>query len=53
MADKKIIDNTNRPAQPEPGEDPATQMPEVREQSSDADAVREAEEKEKKRQTGQ
>ena len=53
MTDKRIIDNTNRPGQPEPGEDEATQMPEVREQSRDADAVSDAEKKERERQTGE
>jgi len=34
MAKKKIVDNTNRPAQPEPGEDPATKRVPVREQGT-------------------
>lgn len=53
MTEKRIIDNTNRPGQPEPGEDEAAQMPEVREESGDAGAVRDAEEKERERQTGE
>jgi hypothetical protein len=53
MSEKRTIDNTNRPAQPEPGEDEAVQMPEVREESGDAAAVRDAEQKERARQTGE
>jgi hypothetical protein len=54
----RTVDNRNRPAQPEPGEDEAVQSPPVREQARqsfpDADrAVRNAEEKERKRQTGE
>ncbi|MEA2462703.1 MAG: hypothetical protein QOJ98_450 [Acidobacteriota bacterium] len=53
MTEKKTIDNTNRPAQPEPGEDEAVQQPSVREESGDTNAIGEAERKERKRQTGQ
>lgn len=31
MVKKRIVDNRNRPAQPEPDEDPATKAPPVRE----------------------
>ena len=31
MVKKRIVDNRNRPAQPEPDEDPATKSPPVRE----------------------
>jgi hypothetical protein len=34
MTKTHIVDNTNRPAQPEPGEDEATQMPAVREEGA-------------------
>jgi hypothetical protein len=53
MTEKKIVDNTNRPAQPEPGEDEAVQQPAVREESGDKRAVHEAEREERDRQTGQ
>ena len=49
MTEKKTVDNTNRPAQPEPGEDEAVQHPAVREQSADTDAADEAERKERQR----
>jgi hypothetical protein len=32
MTTKRIVDNTNRPAQPEPGQDPAVKKAPVREQ---------------------
>ena len=53
MTEKKTVDNTNRPAQPEPGEDEAVQQPSVREESGDTRAVHEAEREERDRQTGQ
>ena len=53
MTDKRTIDNTNRPGQPEPGEDEATQTPDVREESGDPNAVRDAEQRERERQTGE
>jgi hypothetical protein len=53
MTGKTIVDNTNRPAQPEPGEDEAVQQPGVREESDDTRAVHEAEREERERQTGQ
>ena len=33
MAKTRIVDNRNRPAQPEPGEDPAVEKVPVREQA--------------------
>ena len=57
MTKKRVVDNTNRPAQPEPGEDPAVQSPSVREQAREAGVSREkidrAKQKEEDRQTGQ
>jgi hypothetical protein len=57
MTKTRAIDNTNRSAQPEPGEDPATQSPDVREQARDAgvprDEIDEAEQRERERQTGE
>jgi hypothetical protein len=57
MPNIKIVDNRNRPAQPEPGEDPAVQSPPIREQAREAGIEREeierAERHERKRQTGQ
>ncbi len=57
MTKTRTIDNTNRPAQPEPGEDPATQSPDVREQAREADVSREeiddADQRERERQTGE
>ena len=32
MVKKRVVDNRNRPAQPEPGEDPAAKKVSVREQ---------------------
>jgi len=53
MTDKRNVDNRERPAQPEPGEDEAAQQPAVREEGgSPADSER-AKEEERKRQTGQ
>ena len=34
MAKTRIVDNSNRPAQPEPDEDPAFNAPPVREQGT-------------------
>ncbi len=57
MPKTRIVDNRNRPAQPEPGEDPAVQSPPIREQAREAGVSREqiehAEQSERKRQTGQ
>lgn len=57
MTNTRTVDNTNRPAQPEPGEDPATQAPPVREEAREAGVsqseIDRANEKERKRQTGQ
>ena len=57
MTKTRIVDNRNRPAQPEPGEDPAVQSPPIREQALEAGVGREqierAEQHERKRQTGQ
>jgi hypothetical protein len=33
MPKSRVVDNRNRPARPEPDEDPAVQMPPVREQA--------------------
>ncbi len=46
------MDNTQRPAQPEPGEDEAAQMPDVREDAPAAGAG-EAKQRERERQTGE
>jgi hypothetical protein len=56
--EKRIIDNRNRPAQPEPGEDPATQIPAVREEAAKEirggrREVDKAEAEERARQTGE
>ncbi len=53
MTDKRTIDNTDRPGQPEPGEDEATQLPEVRESGRGEAPVDEAKRKERERQTGE
>ena len=58
MTKTRTIDNTDRPAQPEPGEDPAVQSPSVREDAGflskkGARATEKAQEKEKDRQTGE
>jgi hypothetical protein len=54
MVKTRTVDNSNRPAQPEPGEDEATQQPAVREQSGgDARRVEQAKKKERRRQTGE
>jgi hypothetical protein len=57
MTKTRIVDNRNRPAQPEPGEDPAVQSPPIREQAREAGVSQEkidrAEEHERRRQTGQ
>jgi hypothetical protein len=57
MTKTRTIDNTNRPAQPEPGEDPAAQSPDVREQAREAGVSREeiddADQRERERQTGE
>ena len=57
MTKTRTVDNTNRPAQPEPGEDPATQSPDVREQAREAgvsrDEIDESEQRERERQTGE
>ena len=57
MTKTRIVDNTNRPAQPEPGEDPAVQAPAVREEAREAGVSREkideADQRERERQTGE
>ena len=57
MTKTRIVDNTNRPAQPEPGEDPAVQAPDVWEQAREAgvssDEIEDAEQRERERQTGE
>ncbi|MDQ3281530.1 MAG: hypothetical protein M3Q69_08965 [Acidobacteriota bacterium] len=52
MTNTRVVDNTNRPAQPEPGEDEATQMPPVREDAPVPEQD-EAKQKERERQTGE
>jgi hypothetical protein len=56
MTEKRIIHNENRPAQPEPGEDPAAQIPAVREEAGDEVSPRvheRAQREERERQTGE
>ena len=53
MTEKKIVDNSERPAQPEPGEDEAVQQPSVREEAGHLADAEAAKERERKRQTGQ
>ena len=57
MTKSRIVDNRNRPAQPEPGEDPAVQSPPIREQAREAgvgrDQINRAEQNERERQTGE
>lgn len=53
MTKTRTIDNTNRPAQPEPGEDEATQAPSIRESAPDKRKVERAKQKERERQTGE
>ena len=57
MTKTRIVDNRNRPAQPEPGEDPAVQSLPIREQAREAGVGREqierAEQNERERQTGE
>jgi len=53
MTEKRIVDNTGRPAQPEPGEDEAAQMPAVRESGGDAAGAETAKDEERRRQTGE
>ena len=57
MTKTRIVDNRNRPAQPEPGEDPATQAPDVREQAREAGVPRseidDADQRERERQNGE
>ena len=57
MTKTTIVDNTNRPAQPEPGEDEATQSPSIREEAvlnspKERGAVEEAKREERDRQLG-
>lgn len=58
MTRTRTIDNTNRPAQPEPGESEAANIPSVREEGAreipeGLEAVEEARDEERKRQTGE
>jgi hypothetical protein len=53
MTDRKIVDNSERPAQPEPGEDEAVQMPSVREEGGNPAESERAKEEERRRQTGE
>jgi hypothetical protein len=58
MTKTRTVDNTNRPAQPEPGESEAVNMPSVREEAAHEipggrEAVEEAEQEERERQTGE
>lgn len=52
MTNTRTIDNTNRPGQPEPGEDEAAQLPPVREDAPIADQDA-AKQRERERQTGE
>lgn len=54
----RIVDNTHRPAQPEPGESEAVNIPRVREEAEGEvaggrEAAERAKAEERKRQTGQ
>jgi hypothetical protein len=57
MTRTRTVDNTHRPAQPEPGEDPAVQTPSVRESGREAGVgraeVENAKQEERERQTGE
>ena len=53
MTDKRNVDNRERPAQPEPGEDEAVQQPAVREGGGSPAESERAKEEEKRRQTGE
>jgi hypothetical protein len=56
MTNTRTVDNTNRPAQPEPGEDEATQMPPAREEVRTPENAAEqdaAKQRERERQTGE
>jgi hypothetical protein len=53
MTEKKIVDNSERPAQPEPGEDEAVQQPSVREDGGSPAESERAKEEERRRQTGE
>lgn len=53
MTEKRTIHNEDRPAQPEPGEDEAVQMPAVREQAGRDDDSERAQQRERERQTGE
>ena len=47
MAKKHIVDNSSRPAQPEPGQDPATKKVPVREQGTRPNPQRPADSRKK------
>lgn len=47
MPKRRIVDNRNRPAQPEPGEDPATKKVPVREQGTRPNPQRKTDSKKK------
>lgn len=47
MVKKKIVDNRNRPAQPEPGEDPAVEKVAVRKQGTRPTPVKKTDSKKK------
>ncbi len=53
MTDQKIVDNSERPAQPEPGEDEATHQPSAREEADAPADVERAKQRERERQTGE
>lgn len=57
MTNTRTVDNTNRPAQPEPGEDPATQSPDLRESAREAGVsqreIDAAKERARERETGE
>ena len=48
MPKSRIVDNRNRPAQPEPGEDPAVEKVPVREQGTRPNPQRKTDSKKKK-----
>ncbi|HYI08834.1 MAG TPA: hypothetical protein VEK57_07160 [Thermoanaerobaculia bacterium] len=58
MTKTRTVDNTNRPAQPEPGEDEAMQQPRIREEAAHEirggrEAAEQAKDEERDRQTGE
>lgn len=49
MVKKRIVDNRRRPAQPEPGEDPAVEKVPVREQGTRPTPVKKTDSKKRKK----